>query len=90
MKGSKLGQILHADKTGFHRLGHIYVTRIKTLVKNWGDLMYMLCYLQKLIVYLFKVNVLLECIYIILNCPIRNECSIRVYLYYYTELHYKK
>ena len=24
LKGSKLGQILHADKTGFRRLGHIY------------------------------------------------------------------
>ena len=23
LKGSKLGQILHADKTGFRRLGHI-------------------------------------------------------------------
>ena len=25
MKGSKLSQILRADKTGFHRLGHIYL-----------------------------------------------------------------
>ena len=24
LKGSKLGQILHAGKTGFHRLSHIY------------------------------------------------------------------
>ena len=24
LKGSKFGQILHADKTGFRRLGHIF------------------------------------------------------------------
>ena len=24
LKGSKLGQILHADKTGFRTLGHTY------------------------------------------------------------------
>ena len=30
LKGSKLGQILRADKTGFRRLGHIRIVNGKT------------------------------------------------------------
>ena len=36
IKGSKLGQILRADKTGFRRLGHILVLRSQALFLNAG------------------------------------------------------
>ena len=35
LKGSKLGQILRADKTGFRRLGHIYALAIYRVLTNY-------------------------------------------------------
>ena len=37
LKGSKFGQILHADKTGFHRLGHIYDMYVPICIKFITD-----------------------------------------------------
>ena len=35
LRGSKLGQTLHADKTGFHRFGHICQSCFKTSLPAW-------------------------------------------------------
>ena len=45
MKGSKLGQILRADKTGFCRLGHIF-TELITLLHFMYVFMYYSSVLQ--------------------------------------------
>ena len=35
LKGSKLDQILRADKTGFHRLGHKLTNTYTVAIDNW-------------------------------------------------------